>query len=119
MALKLSTQKKVALVDGSLYFGDLGVMLNLLSNKTICDAVEHIDDLDIDLLNDIMVTHSSGVKVLLAPPQPEMAELVTAEHVRRVLVELSTTLIMWWSTPGLPSRIQCSPLWILQTASCW
>jgi pilus assembly protein CpaE len=89
VALKLSTQKKVALVDGSLYFGDLGVMLNLLSNKTICDAVEHIDDLDIDLLNDIMVTHSSGVKVLLAPPQPEMAEIVTAEHVRRVLVELS------------------------------
>jgi pilus assembly protein CpaE len=90
VALKLSTQKKVALVDGSLYFGDLGVMLNLLSNKTICDAVEHIDDLDIDLLNDIMVTHSSGIKVLLAPPQPEMAELVTAEHIRRILVELST-----------------------------
>lgn len=89
VALKLSTQKKVALVDGSLYFGDLGVMLNLLSNKTICEAVEHIDDLDADLLNDIMVTHSSGVKVLLAPPQPEMAELVNAEHMRRILVELS------------------------------
>jgi len=89
VALKLSTQKKVALVDGSLYFGDLGVMLNLLSNKTIVDAIEHIDDLEIDLLNDIMVTHSSGVKVLLSPPQPEMAELVTAEHIRRILVELS------------------------------
>lgn len=89
VALKLSTQKKVALVDGSLYFGDLGVMMNLLSNKTIVDAIEHIDELDADLLNDIMTTHSSGVKVLLAPPQPEMAELVNAEHVRRVLVELS------------------------------
>ncbi len=91
VALKLSTQKKVALVDGSLYFGDVGVMLNLLSNKTVLEAVEHIDDLDADLLNDIMVTHSSGVKVLLAPPQPEMAELVTAEHMRRVLAELSNT----------------------------
>ncbi len=90
VALKLSTQKKVALVDGSLYFGDLGVMMNLLSNKTIVDAIEHIDELDADLLNDIMTTHSSGVKVLLAPPQPEMAELVNAEHVRRVLVELSS-----------------------------
>ncbi len=90
VALKLSTQKKVALVDGSLYFGDVGVLLNLLSNKTIVDAVEHIDELDADLLNDLMVTHSSGVKVLLAPPQPEMAELITAEHIRRVLVELST-----------------------------
>ncbi len=89
VALRLSTQKKVALVDSSLYFGDLGVMLNLLSNKTMVDAVEHIDDLDADLLNDIMVTHSSGVKVLLGPPQPEMAELITAEHIRRILLELS------------------------------
>lgn len=89
VALKLATNKKVALIDASLYFGDVGVMLNLLSNKTMVDAVEHIDDLDADLLNDIMTTHSSGVKVLLAPPQPEMAELVTAEHMRRILVELA------------------------------
>jgi pilus assembly protein CpaE len=89
VALKLSTQKKVALVDGSLYFGDVGVLLNLLSNKTMVDAVEHIDELEADLLNDLMATHSSGVKVLLAPPQPEMAELITAEHIRRILVELS------------------------------
>jgi pilus assembly protein CpaE len=91
VALKLSTQKKVALMDASLYFGDVGVFLNLLSNKTICDIVEHIDDLDADLLNDIMVTHSSGVKVLLAPPQPEMAELVTAEHVRRILMQMAAS----------------------------
>jgi pilus assembly protein CpaE len=66
-------------------------MMNLLSNKTLIDAIEHIDGLDTDLLNDLMVTHSSGVKVLLAPPQPEQAELVTAEHVRRVLVELTAS----------------------------
>lgn len=89
VALKLATNKKVALIDASLYFGDVGVMLNLLSNKTMVDAVEHIDDLDSELLNDILTTHSSGVKVLLAPPQPEMAELVTAEHMRRILVELA------------------------------
>lgn len=89
VALKLSTQKKVALLDGSLYFGDIGVTMNLLSNKTIVDAIDHIDDLEADLLNDIMATHSSGVKVLLAPPQPETAELVTAEHIRRILVELT------------------------------
>jgi pilus assembly protein CpaE len=91
VALKLATQKKVALMDASLYFGDVGVFLNLLSNKTICDLVEHMEDLDADLLNDIMVTHSSGVKVLLAPPQPEMAELVTAEHVRRILLQMAAS----------------------------
>jgi pilus assembly protein CpaE len=89
VALKLSTQKKVALVDGSLYFGDVGVMMNLLSSKSIVDAVEHIDGLEADLLNDLMATHSSGVKVLLAPPQPEMAEMINAEHMRRILVELA------------------------------
>jgi len=89
VALKLSTQKKVALVDGSLYFGDVGVMMNLLSTKTMIDAVEHIDGLEADLLNDLMATHSSGVKVMLAPPAPEMAELVNAEHMRRILVELA------------------------------
>lgn len=89
VALKLSTQKKVALVDGSLYFGDVGVMMNLMSNKTIVDASEHIDELEGELLNDLMATHSSGVKVLLAPPSPEMAELITAEHIRRILAELA------------------------------
>jgi pilus assembly protein CpaE len=89
VALKLQTQKRIALVDGSLYFGDVGVMMNLLSNKTIIDAAEHIDELEGDLLNDLMPTHSSGVKVLLAPPAPEMAELITAEHVRRILAELA------------------------------
>src|SRR5436190_650524 len=91
VALKLTTQKKVALMDASLYFGDLGVLLNLLSNKTICDLAEHMDDLDADLLNDIMITHSSGVKVLLAPPQPEMVELVTAEHIRRILLQMAAS----------------------------
>jgi pilus assembly protein CpaE len=89
VALKLQTEKKVALVDGSLYFGDVGVMMNLLSNKTMIDAAEHVDDLEADLLNDLMVSHSSGVKVLLAPPTPEMAELITAEHIRRILALLA------------------------------
>ena len=35
-----------------------------------------------------MVTHSSGVRVLLAPQQPELAELVTANNMRRILLEL-------------------------------
>jgi len=91
VALKLATGKKVALFDCSLYFGDLGVMLNLLSNKTMVDIIDHMDDLDQDLLNDIMVTHSSGIKVLLSPPAPEMAELFTPEHVRRILVELAAS----------------------------
>lgn len=88
VALKQTTNKKVALVDGNLFFGNVDVMLNVISNKTINDVVSRIDHLDEELLRDVMITHSSGVRVLLAPPQPELAELVNADHMRRILVEL-------------------------------
>ena len=35
-----------------------------------------------------MISHSSGVRVLRAPSQPELAELVNADHMRRILTEL-------------------------------
>ena len=85
VGLRLLTDKKVALVDGNLLFGDVGIMLNLPSNKTISDLVPNIDNLEQELLHKVMMEHGSGVKVLLAPPRPELAELLTAEHIRGVL----------------------------------
>jgi pilus assembly protein CpaE len=38
-----------------------------------------------------VVDHSSGVRVLLAPPSPEQAELVTPEHVSSIIGALRTT----------------------------
>lgn len=88
VALKQTTQKKVALVDGSLAFGDVGVVLNLASNKTLDDLVTRINELDEELLRDVMATHASGIRVLLAPPEPEMAELVNGQHISKILSEL-------------------------------
>ena len=36
--------------------------------------------IDQDLVRQVMVKHDSGVDLLLAPPSPETAELVTQEH---------------------------------------
>lgn len=88
VALKQATNKRVALVDGSLTFGDIGVVLNLLSNKTIYDLVSRIDEIDGELLSDVMIGHTSGVRVLLAPSQPEHADLVSGDLMRRVIGEL-------------------------------
>jgi pilus assembly protein CpaE len=90
VALKQTTGKEVAIFDCGLLFGDVGVVLNLDPKQTIVDLLPHIGSggLDGELLTQIMLTHPSGVKVLLAPPSPEKAELVTAEHVRRILVAL-------------------------------
>lgn len=85
VAISQRGDQEVALVDGNLLYGDIGVMLNLTDNKTIADIVKHFDHLDRDLISDILVTHSSGVKVLLAPPRPQEGEQVTPDHIRQVM----------------------------------
>lgn len=88
IALKEETRGRIALVDTSLQFGDVGVLLNLPTSRTLADVAEAKSEPDEDILNGILATHSSGVKVLVAPPQPEMAELVTPDHLRSTLTML-------------------------------
>jgi len=88
VAMRQSTQKRVALVDANLSLGDVNVVLNLVSNRTIIDLIDRIDDLEADLINDVMTTHASQVKVLLAPPNPQDGELVTSDHLRLILEAL-------------------------------
>lgn len=90
VALRQSTNKKVALVDGNLSLGDLGVIMNLKSSKTIVDLSNRIAELERELLNDVLVSHTTQVKVLLAPPNPQTGELVTSDHLRAI-VELMRT----------------------------
>jgi pilus assembly protein CpaE len=82
--------QSVVLVDGSLQFGDVGVLLNMSpKNKSITDlAQELVGDEDVEALDGVLVNHTSGIKVLLAPPSPEMSELVTVEHIQRIISAL-------------------------------
>src|SRR5512132_3225610 len=75
IALHRELGRKVALVDGNLQFGDHRVFLDLGTAPTI----------DQDLIRQVMVKHDSGVDLLLAPPSPETAELVTPEHMPIIL----------------------------------
>ena len=83
---------KVAVVDCSLQFGGVEVSLNLHANRSIADLSKRIDELDPTLVLSAMEEDArSGLKVLLAPPRPEMADLVTAEHVRAILEAMKET----------------------------
>lgn len=66
--------RKVLLIDGDLQFGDVGTFLFLQAQTTIVELAEDVDDLDIDLFENIVVTHDSGLKVLMGPPRPEFAD---------------------------------------------
>jgi pilus assembly protein CpaE len=88
IAIRQVSKEAVALVDASLQFGDIAVMLNLQPTHSIADLVPQIDDMDENMLETVLTSHTSGIKVLLAPPRPEMADLVVADHLQRVLDEL-------------------------------
>jgi pilus assembly protein CpaE len=91
MAVAAATElgKSVMLVDASFQFGDVGVLLNLNpKNKSIADLVPELEAGEPESLDTFVINHSAGVRVLLAPPSPEMAELVTPTVVKRVLEAL-------------------------------
>jgi pilus assembly protein CpaE len=79
---------KVALMDASLQFGDIGVMLNLQATRSVADLASQIEELDSYLIETVMLPHQSGIRALLAPPRPEMADLLTSDHIKTIMEEL-------------------------------
>lgn len=85
VAKRQQSGARVALVDLSLPYGDVGVVMDLVSPATLYDLCVRVQELDAALLADVLVTHPSGVKVLLAPADPQQAETVGAAQVRTIL----------------------------------
>ncbi len=73
------------LLDGSFQFGDVAVMLNIRPSTTIIDLIDRMDELEQDLVSSVTVRHESGLNVLMAPPRPEMADLVSEASVKKLL----------------------------------
>ena len=79
--------KKVTLVDASFQFGDVAVLLNLNpKDKSMAELVPQLEQgSDPESVEAFTLTHSSGLHVLLAPPSPEMAEMITPAGVKHVI----------------------------------
>ena len=91
LALARETGGRVCLVDANLQFGDIGVLLNLNpKNRSIIDAVEGGEP-DADIIDSVVVDHSTGIRVMLAPPSPEGADLVTPQYLRKIVDRLRIT----------------------------
>lgn len=89
VAVRQLTNKRVALVDGNVSFGDVGVMMNVSDAKTMLDAVPYLRQIDQELIGNIVVEHATGVHLLLAPPSPQEAEVVTADLVKGLLTAMA------------------------------
>ncbi|NLF77979.1 MAG: MinD/ParA family protein [Chloroflexi bacterium] len=76
---------RVLLVDCNLQFGDVDAFLNLQSTATIANLTKAVHDLDQEMIDNVLLTHGSGLKVLIAPPQPEDAYDISPEDVKELV----------------------------------
>jgi pilus assembly protein CpaE len=78
--------KTVAIVDSSMQFGDVAILLNEMGKFSVLDLMPRIYELDTKVIEDVMILHkSSGLRVLKAPVRPELAEQVTGSNLTKVL----------------------------------
>ena len=93
IALAARMKRKTALFDANLQFGDMRVFLDLSPNSSsIVNAITE-SELDGELLKKLLVDHHSGMELLLAPPNPESADIV-AERQRTDPASLSNILAL-------------------------
>jgi pilus assembly protein CpaE len=89
MAILLhSKESPTVLVDGDLQFGDVPIFLNQQVNVTMADLVPHVDELDVELLQEALLGIENGLKILAAPPAPELAETISGEVFDKILEHL-------------------------------
>ena len=89
VALAEETGSKVLLFEGKLFFGHLEVMLNLRGQNNLSDLVQHATHLDDTLIRDVILTHASGIHVLLAPSNIQIAQGIKADDLYTIFVALS------------------------------
>ncbi len=76
IALATRLKRRTALVDANLQFGDMRVFLDMgLDSASMVNAITE-PDLDAELLKKLIVSHHVGLDLLLAPPNPEQADIV-------------------------------------------
>jgi pilus assembly protein CpaE len=90
VALRQRTGKRVAVVDGDFFYGNVGTYLGIPPVRSIMDLLAVVDELDVELADRVLIRHSSGIRVLLSPPRPDQAAEVSPEHLHRLLEFLST-----------------------------
>jgi pilus assembly protein CpaE len=102
IALHQRTHEAVALVDADYAAPALDVALNLPSDRTISDLLPRLSQLDDDLVSGVMVSHVSGVQVLLAPPPEGVATPIPLQQVQQIMVTLKRMFPWVLVDLGLP-----------------
>ncbi|MFQ5574865.1 MAG: CpaE family protein [Terriglobia bacterium] len=89
VALANHRNATVILLDLDIQFGDVGIMLKLKPENTLYDAANMADDLNTTTLTQLLTPFSRNLRVLPAPFEPELADVIKAKHIDTIIETLS------------------------------
>jgi pilus assembly protein CpaE len=112
LALSLAkTERKVAVVDGNIQFGDIAMHFNEKPKRTLYEWVKEAYGRSNYTIDQYMVHHASGVSILAAPPRPEFFEGITENHLITAVEEIKKQFdVVLIDMPGYLSEIHMSCL---------
>jgi pilus assembly protein CpaE len=84
-------QRRVAVIDLDIQFGDLALCMGVRPETTLYDLASSPGSLDADKLGAYLVPHESGAQVLVAPTRPDQAAAISVDFLREVYTILRTT----------------------------
>ena len=99
--------QSVAIVDLDLQFGDVALCLGLAPERTFYDLALAGGTLDAQKLDAYLMTHASGLRVLLAPTRPDQASSISIELIRDVYAILRSTfdVVIIDTPPGFTAEV--------------
>jgi pilus assembly protein CpaE len=86
LALLEETGKRVLLFEGKLFFGHLGVMMNIRTQNSLAELIPHANNMDEGLVRDVVTRHASGLDVLLAPGNIQVSQGIRPDDLYNVFV---------------------------------
>jgi pilus assembly protein CpaE len=99
--------RKAVVVDLDLQFGDVGLSLGLVPQRTIYDLAKSGGALDAEKVEAYLTPHPSGVRVLMAPMRPDQAGAITTDFLREIypLLRASNDYVVVDTPPGFAPEV--------------
>ena len=99
--------KRVVLVDLDLQFGDIGLALGITPERTIYELAKAGPPFDHDKIDRHLMTHSSGIRVLVGPTRPDHASAISVDFLRDIYASLRTMsdIVIVDTPPGFTPEV--------------
>ena len=83
--LSVYAKKRVALLDFARPLGNAHLLLDLHPQFGVRDAMDNLDRLDTHFLDGLLISHSTGLRVLAGTTQPEQWQAIKLDALERIV----------------------------------